>query len=402
MTHRRDGDVQRFTLEVPDSALDDLQQRLARTRWGQELDDPGWEDGTSPAWLRELVAWWREGYDWRAQEAAINRFAHFHARIDGIRIHFVHERGCGPDPLPIVLTHGWPSTFYELLPLVPLLTDPQRHGGDASDAFDVVIPSLPGYGFSEPLAGRGSSRRIPDIWLGLMRDVLGYERFAAHGGDIGAMVTNRLGYESAEQLVGIHVALVAEPDVGSSAALLTEAERAMLAERARGQETGGAYAHLQRTRPQTLAYALNDSPVGLAAWILDKWWEWSDCAGDLERRFTKDQLLTTVLIYWLTQTIGPSFRIYRDWALGSASRPEAWEGREEVPTGIERPLPADRRISVPTAVALWEARYPREWAERSYADLRQFTEMPRGGHFAAMEEPELLAADIRAFFRPLR
>jgi pimeloyl-ACP methyl ester carboxylesterase len=300
-----------------------------------------------------------------------------------------------------VLTHGWPSTFYELLGLVGPLTDPASHGGDPADAFDVVIPSLPGYAFSDPIPGRGSARRIPALWLELMRDVLGYERFAAHGGDIGAMVTNRLGYEFPRHVVGIHVALVAEPHVGPGAAPLTAAERKMLAERAIGQETGGAYAHLQRTRPQTLALALSDSPAGLAAWILDRWWDWSDCDGDIERRFSKDELLTTVMLYWVTGTIGTSFRVYRDWALGAGSRPEAWEGRDEVVTGVERPLPPGERIGVPAAVALWEARYPPEWAQRAYGDLRRFTEMPRGGHFAAMEEPELLVEDIRAFFRDL-
>jgi pimeloyl-ACP methyl ester carboxylesterase len=348
------------------------------------------------------VAWWRTSYDWRAQETAINRFAHFRASVDGVRLHFVHERGHGPAPLPLVLTHGWPSTFYELLPLVGPLTDPGGHGGDPADAFDVVIPSLPGYAFSEPIPDRGSFRRIAELWTKLMREVLGYDRFAAHGGDIGAMVTNRLGYEVPQHLVGIHVALVAEPYVGPGAAPLTQAERAMLAERAAGQEAGGAYAHIHRSRPQTLAFALEDSPVGLAAWILDRWWAWSDCAGDLERRFTKDQLLTTVMLYWVTRTIGSSFRPYRDWALGSSSRPEAWGDREEVVEGVERPLPAGARIEPPAAVAIWEARYPREWAERAYGDLRRFTDMPRGGHFAAMEEPVLLIEDIRAFFRELR
>ena len=294
-----------------------------------------------------------------------------------------------------------PSAFYELLGLIGPLTDPGAHGGDPADAFDVVIPSLPGYAFSDPIPGRGSARRVPELWAALMSDVLGYERFAAHGGDIGAMVTNRLAYEFPERLVGLHVA-VAEPYVGSGCAPLSDAERAMLAERLAGQETGGAYAHVQRTRPQTLAFALSDSPVGLAAWILDRWWDWSDCDGDLERRFTKDQLLTTVMLYWVTGTIGTSFRLYRDWALGSGSRPETWQGRDGVVAGVERPFPAGERIQVPAAVALWEARYPREWAQRSYADLQRFTEMPRGGHFAAMEEPELLVEDIRAFFRDLR
>jgi len=397
--------LQPFTVDVPQATLDDLAERLARARWPGELDGAGWEDGTSPAFLRELVGWWRTGFDWRAQEAAINQFPQFRATVDGVGLHFVRVPGTGPAPLPLVLTHGWPSSFYELLPLVGPLTDPASHGGDAADAFDVVIPSLPGYGFSDPLPGRGSSARIPALWARLMTDVLGYERFAAHGGDLGAYVTNRLGYEFPDRVLGIHVTMVAEADLGSDAAPPSAAERAFLADRVAGQEAGGGYTHIQRTRPQTLAYGLADSPVGLAAWILDKWREWSDCGGDPERRFTKDQLLATVMLYWVTGTIGSSFRIYRDWALGMADRPETWRlpGRDWVPAGVQpRPLPAGEQLQVPVAVALFRERWPREWAERVYGDLRRFTEMPRGGHFPALEEPELLAHDLRAFFRGLR
>jgi pimeloyl-ACP methyl ester carboxylesterase len=203
--------VERFAVAVPQATLDDLQERLARTRWPGELDGPGWEDGTSPAFLRELVGWWQTGFDWRAQEAALSRFAHFRATVDGVGLHFVHERGKGPAPLPLVLTHGWPSSFSELLPLVPLLTDPASHGGDPADAFDGVIPSLPGYGFSDPLQGRGSANRVPGLWATLLTDVLGYARFGAHGGDIGAMVANRLALEHPERLVGIHVTRAADP-----------------------------------------------------------------------------------------------------------------------------------------------------------------------------------------------
>ena len=382
-----------------------LRVELEPAAWPHKLDGLGWENGTSPAFLRELVAWWRSGFDWRAQEAALNRFPQFRATVDGIGLHFVHVPGKGPAPLPLVCTHGWPSTFYELLPLVELLTDPAGHGGDAADAFDVVIPSLPGYGFSDPLPGHGGSSRIPGLWARLMTQVLGYTRFGAHGGDIGAYVTNRLGYELPEQVVGIHVTMVAEADLGPGAAPPSDAERVFLTDRVAGQETGGGYSHMQRTRPQTLAYGLTDSPVGLAAWIVDKWREWSDCDGDPERRFTKDQLLTTVTLYWVTGTIGSSFRVYRDWALGMDDRPETWRGRdrEQVPAGIEpRPLPAGEQIQVPAAVALFRERWPREWAERVYRDLRRFTEMPRGGHFPALEEPELLADELRSFFRDLR
>jgi pimeloyl-ACP methyl ester carboxylesterase len=261
--------------------------------------------------------------------------------VDGVGLHFVHERGKGPAPLPLVLTHGWPSTFYELLPLVPLLTDPASHGGDPTDAFDVVIPSLPGYGFSDPLSGRGSANRVPELWAELMTEVLGYTRFGAHGGDIGAMVANRLALEHPERLVGIHVTRPADPYVGPGAVPLTEAEQALLPARARWHEDEGGYVHIQRTRPQTLAYGLADSPVGLAAWIVEKWRAWSDCGGEVEHRFTKDQLLTTVMLYWVTGTIGSSFRFHRDWALGAASLPdalaEALADRDEVPAGVVAP-----------------------------------------------------------------
>jgi pimeloyl-ACP methyl ester carboxylesterase len=398
--------VEPFRIAVPQATLDDLAERLARTRWPAELDGAGWEDGTSPAFLRKLVGWWQTGFDWRAQEATLNRFPQFRATVDGIGLHFVHVRGKGPAPLPLVLTHGWPSTFYELLPLVPLLTDPASHGGDPADAFDVVIPSLPGYGFSDPLSGRGSANRVPALWAQLMTDVLGYGRFGAHGGDIGAMVANRLALEHPERLLGIHITRPADPYLGPGAAPLTEAEQALLPARARWHEAEGGYVHLQRTRPQTLAYGLSDSPVGLAAWLLEKWRAWSDCGGELERRFTKDQLLITVMLYWVTGTIGSSFRFHRDWALGAASLPEALAealaDRAEVPTGVVRPLGRGERIQVPSAVALFDYACPREWAERAYGDLRRFTDMPRGGHFTAMEEPELLAEDLRAFFRTLR
>ena len=302
MMRERVVGVEPFRIAVPQATLDDLAERLARTRWPGALDGAGWEDGTSRAYLHELVAWWQTGFDWRAQEAAINRFPQFRATVDGVGLHFVHVRGKGPAPLPLVCTHGWPSTFYELLPLVPLLTDPAGHGGDPADAFDVVIPSLPGYGFSDPLQGRGSANRVPELWTRLMREVLGYEQFGAHGGDIGAMVANRLALEHPERLVGIHVTRPADPYIGPGAAPLTEAEQALLPSRARWHEVEGGYVHLQRTRPQTLAYGLADSPVGLAAWIVEKWRAWSDGDGQVERRFTKDQLLTTVMLYWVTGT----------------------------------------------------------------------------------------------------
>src|SRR5215212_4226720 len=399
-------DARPFGVRVSDEALDTLRSRLGRTRWPDEVADAGWEQGTSLAYLRELVGYWQSGFDWREREERLNRFAHFRAEVGGFGIHFVHERGKGPDPLPLILTHGWPSTFFEFSKIVPLLTDPGNHGADAADAFDVVVPSLPGFGFSDRPRERGFSRRIPELWARLMEG-LGYSCFAAHGVDVGSSVANLLGLWHPDRLVGIHVTYPAEPYLGPGAPALSEREKEFLAGRPGGQEAEGAYTHIQRTKPQTLSYALNDSPAGLAPWIVEKWRAWSDCDGDVEKRFSKDELLTNLTIYWTTETIGSSFRIYRDWALGAESNPYAWESREEVPRGVaSKPLTRDERIGMPSAVALFPADppagMPREWAERSYSDLRRFSRMPRGGHFPAMEEPELLAEDIRSFFRPLR
>ena len=378
--------AQPFTVHVPDDVLDDLRARLARTRWPDEI--PGSDYGSNLAYIRELVDYWRTDFDWRAQERAINAFAHFRANVDGDGIHFIHERGKGPGPMPIVITHGWPSTFFEMVKLIPLLTDPAGHGGDPADSFDVVAPSMPGYGFSSHTTRRGvDPAAVADVWARLMTENLGYERFGAHGGDWGASVTASLGFSYPDRLVGIHVTSASVmPYLGPGARELSEAERAFLEEREQWQQDEGGYAHIQGTKPQTLSYGLNDSPAGLAAWIVEKFRTWSDCDGDVERRFTKDELLTTVTIYWATQTIGSSTRLYYErrrnqWSMGQGER-----------------------IRVPCAVASFPVEIshpPREWAERSYNVVR-WTEMPWGGHFAALEEPELLAEDIRAFFRPLR
>jgi pimeloyl-ACP methyl ester carboxylesterase len=269
----------------------------------------------------------------------------------------------------------------------PLLTDPERYGGNPSDSFDVVVPSMPGYGFSERPAERGMvTSRIAHLWAKLMTEVLGYRRFGAQGGDIGAGVTTRLGLLHANKLIGIHITDVARPYLGPGAGELSEAEKISLAEEEQWDQEEGAYSSIQATRPQTLAYGLNDSPAGLAAWIVEKFRAWSDCDGDVEKRFTKDELLTNVTIYWVTETINSSIRLY-------------YEHRHN-----GRPLGLHDKVRVPTGVALFPkdlSRPPREWAERTY-HVKSWTQMPRGGHFAAMEEPNLLVEDIRAFFRPLR
>lgn len=383
-------DVRSFTIRVPETTLVDLRQRLRHTRWPDELHDVGWDYGSSLSYIKELVEYWHARFDWRAQERLLNTFPHFRAQVDGLGIHFVHVRGQGPNPLPLLITHGWPSTFFEMYKIIPRLTDPARYGGDPADAFDVVVPSMPGYGFSDHPTQRGMHvMRIADLWASLMQG-LGYSRFGAQGGDWGASVTARLGFAYPARVVGIHVTSVAsgtiQPYLGPGARELSAAERAFLDARAAWLQAEGGYSHLQGTKPQSLAYGLNDSPAGLAAWIVEKFRTWSDCDGDVERRFTKDELLTTVTIYWATHTISSSVRLYYE------AQHHPWRFQQ------------GERIQVPCAVALFPkdlSHPPREWGERSY-NVQRWTEMPRGGHFAAMEEPDLLVEDIRAFFRTLR
>lgn len=379
-------EVQPFKVAVDDWVMEDLRRRLASTRWPDEIPASGWDYGSNLAYLKELVEYWRTSFDWRAQEKLINSFNHFRAEVEELNIHFIHERGKGPNPTPLIITHGWPSSFFEMYKIVPLLADPGSHGGDPADAFDVVAPSLPGFGFSDRPTQRGMDiLRVADLWAKLMTEKLGYLRFGAQGGDIGAGVTSRLGFAHPENLTGIHLTSVTRPTpyLGPGARELSDAEKAHLDQREKWQQAEGGYSHIQGTKPQTLSYGLNDSPAGLAAWIVEKYRTWSDCGGDVESRFTKDELLTTITIYWITQTISSSTRMYYE------NQRQVWS------------LKSGERVQVPSGIALFPqeiSRPPREWAERSY-NVCRWTEMPRGGHFAALEEPELLAQDIRAFFR---
>ena len=381
--------VQPFRIDIPEATLADLRERLARTRWPDEIPGVGWDYGSNLDYIKELTEYWRTSYDWRAQEAALNSFSHFKTEIEGQGIHFIHERGKGPDPMPIVVTHGWPSTFFEMTKFIPRLTDPASYGGDPSDSFDVVVPSMPGYGFSDQTRQRGvNTHRIADLWAILMSQELSYSRFAAQGGDWGAGVTARLGYHHADKVLGIHVTAVTQaiPYQGEGSRELSQAELDLMQQRAAWQQAEGGYSHIQGTKPQTLSYGLNDSPVGLCAWIVEKFRTWSDCGGDVESVYTKDELLNTVMIYWVTQTINSSTRLYYE--------------NQRTPWNFG---PGDR-IGVPCAVALFPgdlSHPPREWAERSY-NVQRWTEMPRGGHFAALEQPDMLAEDVRAFFRALR
>ncbi len=361
-------------VEFPESALSDLRERLARARWPEPAGDDGWDAGPPVGYLRELAEHWKERFDWRRVEAAINALPNFVASIDGFDVHYVHLKSRAPSPLPIVLTHGWPGSFLELLRVAERL----------ADRLDVVVPSLPGYGFSPlPASGGASPVRIAGLWGELMSR-LGYERFAAHGGDWGATIATRLGLSLPGRVAGIHLNYVPgsyAPYRGAGSRPLSPAEESFVADRDRWREEEGAYGALQSTRPRTPAYALNDSPVGLLAWILEKLRSWSDCGGDVESRFSKDEILAPVTLYWLTQTIGSSMRLYRE----ARAVPLAFREGE--------------RVRVPCAVARFPKEAPmppREWVERHY-DVVAWTEMPRGGHFAAMEEPDLLAEDVARF-----
>lgn len=377
-----------FRIAVPDSVLTDLRERLARTRFPDEVPGSGWGYGSELAYVRELVAYWRDEYDWRAAEARLNAWPQFRAEVDGLGIHFIHVRGTGPKPLPLVITHGWPGSVAEFGEIIGPLTDPAAHGGDAADAFDVVCPSMPGYGFSDhPREPGMDPERIAALWTQLMQG-LGYARFGAQGGDWGSMVSTYLGYRHAAQVLGVHLNMVVAfpPDPDNPAAGLTQDELIPLMEAQQFLKEETGYQRIQGTKPQTLAYGLNDSPAGLAAWIVEKFRTWSDCGGDIERRFSKDQLLTNIMLYWVPETANSSCRLYCE-TMRSSKFP-----------------PTDFRVDVPTGCAIFPReliRPPRAWVEKLY-NVQRWTPMPRGGHFAAMEEPALLVDDIRAFFRPLR
>ena len=375
-----------FAVRVPEDVLVDLRERLRRVRWPDEVPGDGWSYGTDLGYMKELVAYWRDRYDWRAHETQLNGFRQFMVPIGEIEVHFIHVEGVGAEPLPLLLSHGWPGSVWEFHRIIPMLTDPARFGGDAADAFTVVAPSLPGYGFSfrsgQPRFG---IVEIADVLAALMTDVLGYTRFGAQGGDWGAFVVSRLGLAYPGRLAGIHLNLLPLRREPASSPHPTDEERRYADELRHWLREETGYQWIQGTKPQTLAYGLTDSPVGLAAWIVEKFRTWSDCGGDVERRFSKDVLLTTVMIYWISGAINASFwpyysRYHQPWPFG------------------------DERITVPTAYADFPREIlhpPRAAAERLF-NLRRWTTMPAGGHFAALEEPEALAADLRAFFRDLR
>ncbi|MGW1953061.1 epoxide hydrolase family protein [Streptomyces sp. NPDC001920] len=396
MTSSPSDSIRPFRLDIPQRDLDDLHDRLDRARWPDEIPGTGWAYGVPTDYLRDLVRHWRHTYDWRAAEARLNEWPQFTTTIDGANVHFAHVRSPEPDATALIITHGWPGSIVEFLDVVGPLTDPAAHGGDPADAFHVVVPSIPGFGLSGPTTEPGwEAGRVADAWAELMRR-LGYARFGAQGGDWGAAISRELGRAHPDRVIGVHLNLLpgaqaaTEPTPEELAALgPEERERALASWRrwAAWSRDGIGYYHVQATRPQTLAYALTDSPVGQLAWIVEKFREWTDSKDLPEEAIDRDRMLTNVMLYWLTGTAGSSARIYYERA--------HTEGRAARPA---------EPSSAPTALALFPAELQiplRHKAERT-ENLVRWTEFDRGGHFAAMEEPDLLVGDVRAFFRELR
>jgi pimeloyl-ACP methyl ester carboxylesterase len=379
--------LKKFQIQISDKSLEDLAYRLSHTRWPNQLKNTNWERGTKKDELQSIVDYWENNYDWREQEKDLNSFSQFQCNIDGIDIHFIYEKGKGPNPIPIILTHGWPDSFLRYKKVIKMLSDPASFGGNPNDSFDVIVPSIPGFGFSSSPEYSGyNNSRVSELWVILMTEKLGYAKFAAAGGDMGSGITRYMALNHPELFIGIHLT-----DIGIIRPLLMENDESKLSaieivykktvQQWIAQE--GGYMSIQSTKPQTLAYGFSDSPVGVAAWILEKFYSWSDCKGNLENIFSKDELLTNVMIYWLTNTVGSTANMY-------------YENTHS--------LPPMNKINVPTGLALFHGDVllpPKEWAEKNL-NIIHWTEIPRGGHFTAMEEPTLFTEDIRKFYRTFR
>ena len=377
-----------FRIDVPEEVLDDLRDRLRRTRIPAATGH-GWQGGMDPDYLGSLLDHWAHRYDWRAAERELNAMEQFTASVNGVTVHFVHRRSPEPGAVPLLFVHGWPGSFYEVHKVLGPLTDPVAHGGTAADAFSVVAVSLPGYGFSPHPDVEGiDPARIADLLTSLMVDTLGYDRFLTQGGDWGAIITTQMAHRHPRRLIGLHLNLPgARAALDDTAPPLSQEEKAFLAASRAWQQREGGYSALQSTKPQSLAVGLNDSPAGLAAWIVEKFHGWSDCSDGLESVYSQDELLTNVMLYWVTGSIGSSIRLYRE-AAGA---------------GVVLRVPSGRPIDVPTAYARFPADImsaPREYMERMYRLVRH-TEFSSGGHFAALETPTALVADVRAFARQL-
>lgn len=370
-----------FRINVQQAVLDDLQNRLKQTRWTDEPANAGWSYGTDPAYLRELVAYWQTGYNWRKQEEALNQFPQFTASIDGVNLHFIYVKGKGKNAKPLILTHGWPDSFYRFYKVIPMLTDPAAYGGNADQSFDVIIPSIPGFGFSDRVAV--NTDKTAALFAKLMTDVLGYKTFVAAGGDMGSTVTKSMANQFPQAVTAIHLSDVGYPNGQEDWSTMSQPEQEFGKYIQNWFFTEGAFNMIQSTKPQTLGYGLNDSPVGLASWIVEKFNSWGDNKGNIENSFSKDELLTNIMIYWVTQTINTSIRTYAED--GRA----AWSGG----------LSSDKYVSVPTGVSTFpaEAPLPKEWAERK-VNVKQFNKLSAGGHFAALEVPEVWVKELRGFF----
>ena len=371
-----------FAIDVPQATLDDLQQRLATTRWPEPIPGAGWDYGANVEYMRELCTYWRDSYDWRLHEGHLNRFPGFLCEVDGLDLHYWHVKGKGPNPFPLILVHGWPGSIFEFYNLVGRLTDPGAHGGDPADAFDVVIPALPGYGFGGTPKERGwGPSRTAAAFDTLMVHELGYDRYGTQGGDWGGIITARMGAAHPEHIAGVHLNFA----IGQPPADITEAEKPFAEAAAAFQRDETGYSLTHSTKPMSLAIAQANSPEGMAAWIVEKFRTWSDCGGDVESVYTKDQLLTNIMFYWAPNSIASAANMYYE----SRRDPGAF--------GAQRVTPPVAVASFPKEIY----RAPRRWLEARYNIVR-FTEFTKGGHFAAMERPAELIEDIRAFFRTIR
>jgi epoxide hydrolase len=383
-------EVTPFRVEIAEAALDDLRQRLLRTRWPEAEPVADWSQGVPHGYLRELCRYWADGYDWRATEARLNALPQFRTEIDALGIHFVHVRSPHPDALPLIITHGWPGSIIEFLKVIGPLTDPTAHGGEVGDAFHVVCPSLPGYGFSDRPARTGwGMERIADAWS-VLAGRLGYRRYGAQGSDWGTSITTLLAQQHPEQLAGIHLTPPLSPPDPATFGDLTDRERAAIAALDHAEQWESGYSREQATRPQTIGYGLVDSPAALCAWIVEKFWSWSDCDGHPENVLTRDELLDNVMLYWLPGTGASSARLY-------------WESIRRVNEWISGSI--HDTVAVPTGCSIFpkELQRPsRRWAEKRFVDIRYWNEPDKGGHFAAFEQPGLFVNEVRSFFRLVR
>ncbi len=377
------ADIQPFQIAATDEQLDDLRRRLQHTRWPEAETPDDWSQGIPLAYTQEVCAYWAEKYDWRAREASLNRFDQFRTEVDGLGIHFIHVRSPHEDALPLVITHGWPGSVVEFHKVIEPLTNPTAHGGDAADAFHVVCPSLPGYGFSDkPTAPGWGVQKIADAWAKLMPKI-GYPSYVAQGGDWGAMVTTCIGMQDPKNCRGIHLNMPIVPPDPETMNDLTEREQQAMAAMQHYQQWDSGYSKQQSTRPQTLGYGLTDSPAGQAAWILEKFWSWTDCSGHPENVLTRDELLDNVMLYWLPGNAASSARLY-------------WESFNQPPMG---------KVATPVGCSIFPKeifRSSRRWAEKHFDDLIHWNEPAQGGHFAAFEQPEVFVDEVRTCFRQLR